>query len=205
VSSGITPDGKVSSDTVLTGTLDSVTLSNGITYNLTAQASFTSSDYAVTNKGEPTQLCHLSGTTAVKTSNNLGVYRRTFYYTGGNDINSSNTPFTSADFTSQYITSHRSGSYPASDAGRILSKNIAISAGTMLVWYAVEGTAQLTNVIDVDGQGLDIKDNFINNGHMLTTMVGGINNQYPTAYTVFYNLCDSSDGFTKSTYQFRLK
>lgn len=205
MNSGVTPDGKVSSDTVLTGTLGSVTLSNGIIYNLTAQASFTSSDYAVTNKGTPTELYHLSGTTAVKTSNNLGVYRRTFYYTGVNDINSGNVPFTSSDFTSQYITSHRSGSYPASDTGRVLSKNISISAGTMLVWYAVEGTAQLTNVTDVDGQGLDIKDNFINNGHMLTTMVGGVDNLYPTKYTVFYNLCDSSDGFTKSTYQFRLK
>ena len=76
---------------------------------------------------------------------------------------------------------------------------LTIDGGTKRVMIAIPGTHSLTSVIDVDGMGLDVKDNF-------TTTTGvqveGANGFEATDYTVF--VCENANGMSATKFTFTI-
>lgn len=96
-------------------------------------------------------------------------YRNTWYYVGTDDqfeLNSAN------------IRSKAT----AKNANTTSFGRVTIPAGTKRVMFAVLGSKSLTSVIDVDGQGLDVKANFTKE----TVAIEGANGFEAANYTVFH-------------------
>lgn len=75
---------------------------------------------------------------------------------------------------------------------------ITIPAGTKRVMIAVPGSHSLSSVIDVDGMGLDVKDNF----ETRTVAVEGANGFTAIDYTVF--VCENTNGMAATKYTFTI-
>lgn len=71
---------------------------------------------------------------------------------------------------------------------------LTIPAGTKRVMFAVPGSASMTSCIDVDGMGLDVKENFTSS----TVQVEGANGFTAADYTVF--VCDNANGLAATKY-----
>jgi hypothetical protein len=96
-------------------------------------------------------------------------YRNTWYYVGTDDQFELN----SANIRSKATAKNES----TTSFGRV-----TIPAGTKRVMFAVLGNKSLTSVIDVDGQGLDVKANFTKE----TVAIEGANGFEAANYTVFH-------------------
>lgn len=77
---------------------------------------------------------------------------------------------------------------------------ITIPAGTKRVMIAVPGSHSLTSVIDVDGMGLDVKENFTTTTGV---KVNGANDYEAADYTVF--LCENENGMSATKFTFTIK
>lgn len=127
-----------------------------------------------------------AGTTTKTLTANCSItgYRNSWYYVG--------TDCTTA-IDSAFVR--------ASTAKNANTKNfgtLTIPAGTKRVMIAVPGAATLTSVIDVDGMGLDVKENF----EKKTVNVEGANGYTAAAYTVF--VCDNANGLAATKYTFSI-
>lgn len=141
----------------------------------------------VNNIGEPEPEKILSSPTSItKTANvTVNAYRNTWYYVG--------TDCTSA-LDSAFIRSAT-----AKNANTTSFGTVAIPAGTKRVMFAVLGSATMSSCIDVDGMGLDVKDNFTSQ----TVAVEGANGFEAADYTVF--VCDNPNGLAKTSYTVTIK
>ena len=108
-------------------------------------------------------------------------YRNTWYYVG--------TDCTSV-IDGAYIRSCTPKNANTTSFG-----TVTIPAGTKRVLFAVPGSHTLTSVIDVDGQGLDVKGNFKTE----TVAVNGANGFTAANYTVFHFENENGIAATKYT------
>lgn len=76
---------------------------------------------------------------------------------------------------------------------------LTIPEGTKRVMIAVPGTHTLASVIDVDGMGLDVKENFTTTNNVA---VNGANNYTAANYTVF--VTENSNGMKATRYTFTI-
>jgi hypothetical protein len=96
-------------------------------------------------------------------------YRNTWYYVGTDDQFELNSANIRAKATAKNSSTTSFG-------------RVTIPAGTKRVMFAVLGNKSLTSVIDVDGQGLDVKANFTKE----TVAIEGANGFESANYTVFH-------------------
>lgn len=122
-----------------------------------------------------------SPTSIEKTANvNATGYRNTWYYIGVDCESAVDSAFI-RKATAKNANTKNFGT-------------LTIPAGTKRVMFAVPGSATMTSCIDVDGMGLDVKENFTSS----TVQVEGANGFTATAYTVF--VCDNANGLAATKY-----
>ena len=125
-----------------------------------------------------------AGTKTKSLSANVNAtgYRNTWYYVG-----------TDMDFAldSDGIRTNAT----AKNANTTSFGTVTIPAGTKRVMFAVLGNKNLTSVIDVDGQGLDVKANFTKE----TVSINGANGFAGADYSVFHFENENGIAATKYT------
>lgn len=99
-------------------------------------------------------------------------YRNAWYYVGTDDTSTLNSSF---------FRTAKDG-LKAMNANTTAFGTVTIPAGTKRVAFAVLGDKSLTSVIDVDGQGLDVKANFTKE----TIAIEGANGFEAANYSVFH-------------------
>ena len=109
-------------------------------------------------------------------------YRNTWYYVG-------------TDYTSALDSSFFRTKATAKNASTNSFGTVTIPAGTKRVAFAVLGSKTLKSVIDVDGQGLDVKANFTAE----TVAIEGANGFAAADYTVFHFENENGIAATKYT------
>ncbi len=109
-------------------------------------------------------------------------YRNTWYYVG-------------TDYTSTLDSSFFRTKATAKNASTTSFGTVTIPAGTKRVAFAVLGSKTLKSVIDVDGQGLDVKANFTAE----TVAIKGANDFEAANYTVFHFENENGIAATKYT------
>ena len=136
---------------------------------VSGKCTYTDSPYTpVTNIGNAASAGSLEGDEISKSANvKVTGYRSSFSYVG--------TDCTTA-IDSAFIRGTKNHNANTKAFG-----TVTIPAGTKRVMFAVPGSATLKSVIDVDGMGLDVKDNFTTS----TIKVKGANNFTEADYTVF--------------------
>jgi hypothetical protein len=102
-------------------------------------------------------------------SRNITGYRDTWYYVG-------------ADYTFELNSANIRSKATAKGSNTTSFGRVTIPGGTKRVMFAVLGDKTLTSVIDVDGQGLDVKANFTKE----TIAIEGANGYEAANYTVFH-------------------
>lgn len=127
-----------------------------------------------------------AGTKTKTLTANCGIsgYRNSWYYVGDD---------CTSEVNSAFIRSTTGKGSNTKNFG-----TLTIGAGTKRVMIAVPGTATLKSVIDVDGMGLDVKENF----EKKTVNVEGANGYTAAAYTVF--VCDNPNGLAATKYTFSI-
>lgn len=111
----------------------------------------------------------LTGSSIEKSANAQAQgYRNTWYYVGEDC-----TTTIDSDFVRTKAT--------AKNANTTSFGTVTIPAGTTRVFFAVLGDKTLKSCIDVDGMGLDVKDNFTKK----TISIKGANNYEAASYSVF--------------------
>ena len=96
-------------------------------------------------------------------------YRNTWYYVG-------------TDYQFELNSANIRSKATAKNSSTTSFGRVTIPAGTKRVMFAVLGNKSLTSVIDVDGQGLDVKANFTKE----TIAIEGANGFEAANYTVFH-------------------
>lgn len=96
------------------------------------------------------------------------------------------------DCTTTIDSSFIRGTIPKGDT--VDFGTVDIAAGTKRVMFAVPGKKKLSSIIDVDGMGLDVKDNF----NTMKVDVEGANGFTATEYTVFVN--ENSNGMAATRF-----
>ena len=169
--------------TTSTGSFKAITVADNTNYTITATATYPDGAVAKDNVGgQSNPIVKISGGTKSKTSATITGYRAWFTYVG-NDTSAINSEFI------------RKG---INKGANVTNVNLAIPAGTKRVLIAIPATnpkKALASVIDVDGMGLDVKDNFVKT----SVNVEGANGATAVAYNVFS--VDNANGLAKTTYK----
>lgn len=154
----------------------------GKTYTFSGTATYSDGAIPVTNLGNeyPTkQIKSATITVGGKTATFKGWYKN-WYYVGEN----------LDTIDSAWVRENATGK----DNNGSLVGTYTIPAGTKRVMFAVQGTHSLTSCIDVDGMGLDVKDNFTTT----TLTIAGANGAAGTSYTVF--TAENANGLSATKY-----
>lgn len=176
------------------GSLGSFRVQDSTNYVVSANVGYDDGFVAKNNKGRDSNpvVQHKASTTAtVKSSNSITGFRKTFYYVGTNVATEEQIS------QSEFIRSNAT----SSDNSVKTTKSLEIPKGTMMIWFAVKGVRTLSSVIDVNGMGLDVKDNFT---RILTSVSGATAGQDLTQYSIFYAICENASGYDKTTYNFTI-
>ena len=127
--------------------------------------------------------------TTTKSFNDVAVnvtgFRNSWYYVG-------------TDCTTAVDSAFIRGT-TAKNANTTSFGTITIPAGTKRVMIAIPGVHSLTSVIDVDGMGLDVKENFTTTTGV---KVNGANNYTAADYTVFVN--ENANGMAATKFTFTI-
>lgn len=181
------------------GTVDySIEVGNS---NKTIKVTSASVDYsaatntAVTNFGNATELKVEAGTASIAAKTFTFTSKRKSFYAVDNNIGEA--------LDSQHIRALANNAF-----GVKKSYSLAIPNGTKRVIIAVPANTTIKSCIDVDGMGLDVKDNFTKT----TVSVGGADatgsgetyniGKYAADYSVF--VCENAAGLAKTTYNITL-
>jgi hypothetical protein len=116
-----------------------------------------------------TKLKNGSTSQDMSASRNITGYRDTWYYVG-------------TDHTFELNSANIRSKATAKGSNTTSFGRVTIPANTTRVMFAVLGDKSLTSVIDVDGQGLDVKANFTKE----TIAIEGANGYEAANYTVFH-------------------
>lgn len=108
-------------------------------------------------------------------------YRNTWYYIGTDHTTAIDSNFIRTNGTAMNKNTTNFGT-------------LTIPAGTTRVLFAVLGDKTLKSCIDVDGMGLDVKDNFTKT----TVSIEGANNFTAASYSVF--VCENANGLAATKY-----
>lgn len=167
------------------------TTANTVYATVKAQATLSLANVVtpVNNLGEANADVKIKGFDAAGTTvKNLSAdvkasgYRNTWYYVG-------------TDYTTALDSSFFRTKATAKNANTTSFGTVTIPAGTKRVAFAVLGDKTLSSVIDVDGQGLDVKANFTKE----TVAINGANNYEAANYTVFHFENENGIAATKYT------
>jgi hypothetical protein len=141
------------------------------------------------NLGEPNESVKIkgydaAGTTVKSLSADVKAsgYRNTWYYVG-------------TDYTFALDSDTIRSTATAKNSSTTSFGTVTIPAGTKRVMFAVLGDKTLTSVIDVDGQGLDVKANFKKE----TIAIEGANGYEAANYSVFHFENENGVAATKYT------
>lgn len=172
--------------TTSTGSFDSFTVGDDTNYKLTATADYSDGLVPKSNLGNDYADSQIkAGTTAAANSSAVTGYRKWFTYVG-----------TSLDtINSAFIREHATSQGAADTSFNV---DLTIPDGTKRVFVAIPSSKgkTLSSVIDVDGMGLDVKDNSTKK----TVAVEGANGYTAVNYDVF--LFENTAGFAPTTYKF---
>ena len=159
------------------------------TVNATATLSLDNVVTPTNNLGEASSTVKISGFDAAGTTTKTlsadvkaSGYRNTWYYVG-------------KDHTSTLDSSFFRTKATAKNASTTSFGTVTIPAGTTRVAFAVLGDKTLKSVIDVDGQNLDVKENFTKE----TVAIKGANDFEAANYTVFHFENENGVAATKYT------
>ena len=167
------------------------TTANTVYATVKAQATLSLANVVtpVNNLGEANANVKINGFDAAGTTvKNLSAdvkasgYRNTWYYVG-------------TDYTTALDSNFFRTSATAKNANTTSFGTVTIPAGTKRVAFAVLGDKTLSSVIDVDGQGLDVKANFTKE----TVAIKGANDYEAANYTVFHFENENGVAATKYT------
>lgn len=185
---GITPSKYEVSDTdgntadTATGGFDKFTVGDDTSYKLTVKITYPQGAIAKTNLGNNSNpVVRIAAGSITKESGTVTGYRSMFTYVGTNI----------SAITGAWIRAN------ASNKGNSVTPGtLTIAEGTKRVLIAVPKAKgkTLTSVIDVDGMGLDVKDNFT---HTIVS-VEGLNGYAAAEYDVWY--VDNANGLAATKY-----
>lgn len=150
------------------------------------------SNYAKTNIGTVTNKRVEAGTVDCTAKTNTFTSKRKSFWAVDNNIG-------------QALTNNNIRNLAHNEFGTKTNYSLAIPADTKRVIIAVPGTRTMKSCIDVDGMGLDVKDNFTSS----TVNIGGADStessigSYGTSYTIF--LCENGSGLKPTTYNITLQ
>lgn len=177
-------DGNTAS--TLSGSFTKFTVGDETNYSITAKMTYSDGAIAKTNLGHDSNpVVKIAGGVLTKTSGAVTGYRPMFTYVG--------TDTTALD--GAVIRSKG-----ANKGNSVAPGDLAIAEGTKRVMFAVPKAKNKTlkSVIDVDGMGLDVKDNFTH----VELDVAGANGYKAATYDVWY--VDNANGLSKTTYKVTL-
>lgn len=185
---GIVPSKYEVSDTdgntadTATGGFDKFTVGDATSYKLTVKITYPQGAVAKTNLGNNSNpVVRIAAGSITKESGTVTGYRSMFTYVGTNI----------SAITGAWIRAN------ASNKGNSVTPGtLTIAEGTKRVLIAVPKAKgkTLTSVIDVDGMGLDVKDNFT---HTVVS-VEGLNGYTAAEYDVWY--VDNANGLAATKY-----
>lgn len=151
-------------------------------YTFVGQAKYSDGAMPVTNLGNEYPSEQIKSTTidiGAKTATFTGWYKN-WYYIGEN----------TEAMDSAWVRANATGK----DNNGNLANTYTIPAGTKRVMFAYQGTHTIKTCIDVDGMGLDVKDNFTTT----TLDITGANGIGKKSYTVF--TCENANGLAATKY-----
>lgn len=122
----------------------------------------------------------------------LTGYRSSFYYVGTDISTKANGVFLRASGVNMKSNTSNFNKNTYTDGK---TKCLHIPQGTKRIALAVPGVHSLTEVKDLGGMGLDVKDNFTTDTALY---VEGANGYTSSQYTLF--LCENSEGFAEAWY-----
>ena len=174
--------------TTATGKFDDITVGDNTNYKLTATATYNAGAVAKDNTGGDSDpvVQIKAGTTASASSSAITGYRGWWTYVG-------------TDNTTEIDSAFVRGATAKGAAGTNFNiSNLSIPAGTKRVFVAIPASKNMTlkSVIDVDGMGLDVKENFTTK----TVKVNGANGYAAVDYTIY--LCENAAGLAATKYTF---
>lgn len=155
--------------------INSTSAANYCTCNATGTMDFTNVVIPTNNLGTSrpdakiTKLKNGSTSQDMSASRSITGYRDTWYYVG-------------TDHTFELNSANIRSKATAMGANTTNFGRVTIPGGTTRVMFAVLGDKTLSSVIDVDGQGLDVKANFTKE----TIAIEGANGYDAANYTVFH-------------------
>lgn len=174
------------SATTASGSFDSFTVEDSTSYKITAKITYSAGNVAKTNLGNNSNpVVQIAAGTLTKNSGTVTGYRPMFTYIGTNVD----------DLDGAWIRTN------ATNKGNSVAPgDLTIAEGTKRVMFAVPKAKNKTlkSVIDVDGMGLDVKDNFTH----VELDVAGANGYEAATYDVWY--VDNANGLSKTTYKVTL-
>lgn len=168
------------------GSFDAFTVEDDTNYKITAVISYGAGNVAKTNLGnDSSPVVQIQAGSLTKTSSAVTGYRPMFTYVGTN--------ITGLDGV--WIRTNATN-----EGNSVVPGDLEIPEGTKRVLFAVPAAKNKTlkSVIDVDGMGLDVKDNFTH----IELNVAGANGYEAAAYDVWY--VDNANGLAKTTYKVTL-
>lgn len=153
-----------------------------VSYTFVGQATYSDGAIPVTNLGNEyssEQIKSAKIDITAKTATFTGWYNNWYYIGDKTD-----------EITSDWV---RTNATPKNNNGS-LANTYTIAAGTKRVMFAIQGTHTIKSCIDVDGMGLDVKDNFSSS----VVNIKGANNVGGKNYTVF--VCENANGLAATKY-----
>lgn len=168
------------------GSFTKFTVDDDTNYSITAKITYSDGAIAKTNlENDSNPVVRIAAGSLTKTSAVVTGYRPMFTYVG--------TDVTTLD--GAWVRSKGSNK-----GNSVAPGDLSIAEGTKRVMFAVPKAKNKTlkSVIDVDGMGLDVKDNFT---HM-ELEVAGANGHTAAVYDVWY--VDNANGLSKTTYKVTL-
>ena len=168
------------------GSFAKFTVDDDTNYSITAKMIYSDGAIAKTNLGNDSNpVVRIAAGSMTKTSAVVTGYRPMFTYVG--------TDVTTLD--GAWVRSKGSNK-----GNSVAPGDLTIAEGTKRVMFAVPKAKNKTlkSVIDVDGMGLDVKDNFTH----VELDVAGANGHTAATYDVWY--VDNANGLSKTTYKVTL-
>lgn len=168
------------------GSFTKFTVDDDTNYSITVKMTYGDGVIAKTNLGNDSNpVVRIAAGSMTKTSAVVTGYRPMFTYVG--------TDVTALD--GAWVRSKGSNK-----GNSVAPGDLSITEGTKRVMFAVPKAKHKTlkSVIDVDGMGLDVKDNFTH----VELEVAGANGHTAAAYDVWY--VDNANGLSKTTYKVTL-
>lgn len=152
------------------------------TYTFVGQATYSDGAIPVTNLGNAypsQQIITATLNIGAKSATFTGWYKNWYYI--GNKMETIDSAWVRANATGKDNNGNLAGTY-------------TIPAGTKRVMFAIQGTHTIKSCIDVDGMGLDVKDNFSSS----VVNIKGANDTGGKDYTVF--VCENANGLAATKY-----